>query len=463
MRGKLQLIPEENLIEEVEVTRKSFQEISTQDKGEKREPTGPKIDLQSSKGRQKLGQKEQLLFEDEETQEGVNRQKIRFSDEEVALLEELFAFTSRPSKVLRVKVATFLGLPPKTIRIWFQNRRAKAKKTESNDSQDSPPPAETKRSLSKNVSSLVEQWKQEEIELRKKKAEESMLPFVKTLKMSGGNFQEVRMEFDFSQPETSKSDSWGKKKRAEVELPPTSRDDNQVKKLCTRKWSVPKQTSENTELAHSNSVPSLINASRTTEQQSCITPTTTSMDHSDESFLDERVIEAIKTGRKEEVICFLNKIHGRVNVSHFRVNNLPLLHLATLTRQKEVCELLIKAGANVMLRNSQGNTALDLAQYNNFTEIVEVLRSPFSQQPMVSKTNNHSENKLQHYQPHPASLPSLFSSSAHLSSPLSLFPPMNAFDGRGHSFAVGRQPLPSLYSLLRDNNSTSFDLPPLKN
>ncbi|MBA0718806.1 hypothetical protein Golax_006534 [Gossypium laxum] len=56
-----------------------------------------------------------------------NRNKRRFSDEQIRSLEVMFESDSRPESLIKQQLANELGLQPRQIAIWFQNRRARSK------------------------------------------------------------------------------------------------------------------------------------------------------------------------------------------------------------------------------------------------------------------------------------------------------------------------------------------------
>ncbi|KAJ4846345.1 hypothetical protein Tsubulata_005943 [Turnera subulata] len=53
--------------------------------------------------------------------------KKRFSDEQIKFLEYTFESESRPESRMKQQLATDLGLQPRQVAIWFQNRRARLK------------------------------------------------------------------------------------------------------------------------------------------------------------------------------------------------------------------------------------------------------------------------------------------------------------------------------------------------
>lgn len=59
------------------------------------------------------------------TQNDPNRR--RFTDEQIKYLEFMFEAESRPESQIKEQLACELGLQPRQISIWFQNRRARMK------------------------------------------------------------------------------------------------------------------------------------------------------------------------------------------------------------------------------------------------------------------------------------------------------------------------------------------------
>lgn len=56
-----------------------------------------------------------------------NKNKRRFSDEQIKSLEFMFESDARPESLIKQQLANELGLEPRQIAIWFQNRRARSK------------------------------------------------------------------------------------------------------------------------------------------------------------------------------------------------------------------------------------------------------------------------------------------------------------------------------------------------
>ncbi|XWS61526.1 hypothetical protein CRYUN_Cryun07bG0132900 [Craigia yunnanensis] len=56
-----------------------------------------------------------------------SKNKRRFSDEQINSLEFMFESDSRPESLIKHQLANELGLQPRQIAIWFQNRRARSK------------------------------------------------------------------------------------------------------------------------------------------------------------------------------------------------------------------------------------------------------------------------------------------------------------------------------------------------
>ncbi|XP_057950775.1 homeobox-leucine zipper protein ATHB-12-like [Malania oleifera] len=58
---------------------------------------------------------------------GGNKNKRRFSDEQIRLLETMFEAETKPEPVKKAALARELGLHPRQVAIWFQNKRARWK------------------------------------------------------------------------------------------------------------------------------------------------------------------------------------------------------------------------------------------------------------------------------------------------------------------------------------------------
>ncbi|KAA8525715.1 hypothetical protein F0562_007570 [Nyssa sinensis] len=56
-----------------------------------------------------------------------NKKQRRFSDEQIKLLESMFESESRPELQIKQQLANQIGLQPRQIAIWFQNKRARSK------------------------------------------------------------------------------------------------------------------------------------------------------------------------------------------------------------------------------------------------------------------------------------------------------------------------------------------------
>ncbi|KAJ3127940.1 hypothetical protein HK101_005494, partial [Irineochytrium annulatum] len=58
---------------------------------------------------------------------GTRRPKCKTTNEQVAILWAAFEKDMRPSKEVREELALKLGMSPRAVQVWFQNRRAKHK------------------------------------------------------------------------------------------------------------------------------------------------------------------------------------------------------------------------------------------------------------------------------------------------------------------------------------------------
>jgi|TARA_B100001013_G_C24605515_1_gene440825 ankyrin repeat protein len=74
------------------------------------------------------------------------------------------------------------------------------------------------------------------------------------------------------------------------------------------------------------------------------------------------VIDSVKRQLKDESIINSRDINEKT----------PLM-IAAENNQKDICELLIKLGADILLKDSEGRTALDLATINDYKELSQLL------------------------------------------------------------------------------------------
>uniref|UniRef100_A0A7N0RBJ6 Homeobox-leucine zipper protein n=1 Tax=Kalanchoe fedtschenkoi TaxID=63787 RepID=A0A7N0RBJ6_KALFE len=63
----------------------------------------------------------------QEGRSGKNGKRRRFSDEQIKSLEIMFGSESKPEPRTKQQLASDLGLHPRQVAIWFQNRRARLK------------------------------------------------------------------------------------------------------------------------------------------------------------------------------------------------------------------------------------------------------------------------------------------------------------------------------------------------
>ncbi|KAL2902910.1 Homeobox-leucine zipper protein ATHB-12 [Bienertia sinuspersici] len=64
---------------------------------------------------------------EESIQINKNSNKKRFSDDQIKSLESMFSSESRPGPKTKKQIADQLGLHPRQVSVWFQNRRARTK------------------------------------------------------------------------------------------------------------------------------------------------------------------------------------------------------------------------------------------------------------------------------------------------------------------------------------------------
>ncbi|PHZ17923.1 homeobox, partial [Rhizopus microsporus ATCC 52813] len=56
------------------------------------------------------------------------RRRTHLKPSQVAVLQETFVTNTLPDAAMRAQLAQELGVSERTVQIWFQNRRAKARK-----------------------------------------------------------------------------------------------------------------------------------------------------------------------------------------------------------------------------------------------------------------------------------------------------------------------------------------------
>lgn len=57
----------------------------------------------------------------------IQKSKSRFTDQQIKLLEAMFESDSRPESHAKQQLAGELGLQPRQVAIWFQNKRARSR------------------------------------------------------------------------------------------------------------------------------------------------------------------------------------------------------------------------------------------------------------------------------------------------------------------------------------------------
>lgn len=85
-------------------------------------------------------------------------------------------------------------------------------------------------------------------------------------------------------------------------------------------------------------------------------------------------IRLLKVGELEQLELFVNSPRLLVTDSE---GNTPL-HIAVLSERFEVCDLLVKHGANLEARNTKNQTPLELAQSLNLKGLLEILSPALS-------------------------------------------------------------------------------------
>jgi len=58
-----------------------------------------------------------------------NKRRLRTTPEQLKILEEIYQYEKIPSLALREELASKLGMTPRRIQVWFQNKRAKERRT----------------------------------------------------------------------------------------------------------------------------------------------------------------------------------------------------------------------------------------------------------------------------------------------------------------------------------------------
>eukprot|EP01097_Dermamoeba_algensis_P004221 TRINITY_DN278_c0_g2_i1.p1 TRINITY_DN278_c0_g2~~TRINITY_DN278_c0_g2_i1.p1 ORF type:complete len:577 (-),score=110.19 TRINITY_DN278_c0_g2_i1:14-1744(-) len=112
-------------------------------------------------------------------------QRRRIKPDHLEILEEVYRTNQRPSKLFRNTIAKELGLPNKVVRVWFQNRRAKSKKSDVNifEKESEVFRAVLEEKVSEKGKKILF-LNDEDLKTKKRKGELPKIPFVSVIKMS---------------------------------------------------------------------------------------------------------------------------------------------------------------------------------------------------------------------------------------------------------------------------------------
>ena len=70
---------------------------------------------------------ERLIAKGEEEENGAGRNRLKYTLSQLETLEANFAIEQIPSLETRFRLAEALGITPRNVQIWFQNRRARSR------------------------------------------------------------------------------------------------------------------------------------------------------------------------------------------------------------------------------------------------------------------------------------------------------------------------------------------------
>ncbi|RCV20103.1 hypothetical protein SEVIR_4G027900v4 [Setaria viridis] len=90
-------------------------------------PAGSPVSSGSGSGKRAAAERSAGAGSGDEDDDGAARKKLRLSKDQAAVLEECFKMHHTLTPKQKVALASSLGLRPRQVEVWFQNRRARTK------------------------------------------------------------------------------------------------------------------------------------------------------------------------------------------------------------------------------------------------------------------------------------------------------------------------------------------------
>jgi len=156
----------------------------------------------------------------EEKRREIYKQRKRIKPEDLEILEDIYAKNPRPSKVFRDNVARKLNLTSKVVRVWFQNRRSKSKKTyENNFEKENEVFRTVLEDLSSDKAKQILEWNEEDLKAKKNKGETPKIPFVSVMKVKLEKNSKPEVNSNLIAPAAEDGDNSFRNRESEANTP----------------------------------------------------------------------------------------------------------------------------------------------------------------------------------------------------------------------------------------------------